>query len=207
VLMILSAVDDPGVVILPTHRVVRGVAPERLARLPGVLAASFRIDILASEADLRAALAEAGRTQPAFGLCAPALGDARVRLLRLRDRTLLDRLPQDRSAAWRELDVSIAHHFILEEGLGVRPEAVEEHVTYTRDADEALAAVRAGQGQVALLLNPTRTEQVCAVARAGDRMPQKSTYFYPKLLTGLVIHHLAGRLPDPQSLQVANART
>lgn len=208
VLTVLTAVEDPGLVILPTHRVVRGVDPARLAALHEALAHWFTIELLPDdEAAQRAALAEAGRDAPAFGLYAPALGDDCVRLLRLRDRTAAEAsMPRDRSAAWRQLDVSIAHALLLEQALGLAPEMIEEQVTYTRDATEALCLVRQGQGQVALLLNPTRVAQVCAVARARDRMPQKSTYFYPKVLTGLVIHHLAGRLPDPQVLAADRPR-
>lgn len=201
VLMVLVAVDDPGLVVLPTHRVVRGMAPERLAGLAPALARWFSSRVLpVAGSGLREALAEAGRERPALGLCTPALGDTQVRILELRDReAAMAAVPRERSEAWRQLDVSIAHMLLLEQVLGLRPDALEEHVGYTRDAEEALGAVRAGQADLALLLNPTRVGQVCAVAQAGDRMPQKSTYFYPKLLTGLVIHHLAGRLPDPSA--------
>lgn len=208
VLTVLSAVEDRGLVILPTHRVVRGVDPMRLATLLQVLERWFTVEPLPDdEALLREALAEVGRDAPAFGICAPALGDARVRLLRLRDAgAAAAHMPQDHSAAWRQLDVSVAHALILEQSLGLVPEMIEDQVVYTRDAAEALRAVREGQGQLALLLNATRVAQVCAVAQARDRMPQKSTYFYPKVLTGLVVHHLAGRLPDPRAAATQRAQ-
>src|SRR5262249_36461337 len=98
------------------------------------------------------------------------------------------------SQAWRDLDVARLHELVLREGLGIDGEMVRsgEYVSYTRDADEAAAAVRDHKGgaQLALLLNPTPPAAIRDVARAGDRMPQKSTYFYPKLITGLVINPL-----------------
>ena len=94
----------------------------------------------------------------------------------------------------RALDVAVLHELVLNQALGVSDEAIRagESVSYTRDAEAAIAAVRAGAegAQLAILLNPTPPAAIRDVARAGDRMPQKSTYFYPKLITGLVINPL-----------------
>ena len=100
--------------------------------------------------------------------------------------------------AWRALDVAVLHELVLDRALGITTASVQagEHVTYTRDAAAAAGSVRGGKGksqgrdQLAVLLNPTPAAQVRDVALAGDRMPQKSTYFYPKLITGLVINPL-----------------
>jgi uncharacterized protein (DUF1015 family) len=96
------------------------------------------------------------------------------------------------SAAWDELDVAVAHLLLLEELLGLREEDITagKYVRYTQDAVEALQAVQKGEVQAALLFHATRVRQVCDVAMADDRMPQKSTYFYPKLITGLVMNPL-----------------
>jgi uncharacterized protein (DUF1015 family) len=98
------------------------------------------------------------------------------------------------SDAWRALDVAVLHELVLAQGLSVSEQAIRagEHVTYTRDAQAALDAVRTGAdgAQLAFLLNPTPPAAIRDVARAGDRMPQKSTYFYPKLITGLLINPL-----------------
>ena len=100
----------------------------------------------------------------------------------------------DRSAAWRSLDLAILHELILHQALGVSDEAVQagEHVSYTRDPREALAAVESGTdgAMLAALVAPTPPSAIRDVASAGDRMPQKSTYFYPKLITGLVVNPL-----------------
>ena len=96
------------------------------------------------------------------------------------------------SAAWNELDVAVAHTLVLEALLGIRAEDVTSgtYIRYTRDAEQALEAVRSGDAQATLLLNATRVRQICEVAQADDRMPQKSTYFYPKLMSGLVMNPL-----------------
>jgi len=96
------------------------------------------------------------------------------------------------SAAWNELDVAVAHTLVLETLLGLSAEDVTagKYIRYTHNAQEALEAVQKGEAQAALLLNATRVRQVCEVAKANDRMPQKSTYFYPKLITGLVMNPL-----------------
>jgi uncharacterized protein (DUF1015 family) len=90
------------------------------------------------------------------------------------------------------LDVSIAHTLVLEELLYLRPEDLTagKYVAYAHDDHEALNAVAQGKAQAALFLNSTRVRQICDIADADDQMPQKSTYFYPKLITGLVLNPL-----------------
>ena len=85
--------------------------------------------------------------------------------------------------------MTILHSLILEKFLGIGAEALsaQANVTYTRDAEQAVRCVDMGEYQIALLMNPPSVEEVKAVAAAGDKMPQKSTFFYPKLLTGLVM--------------------
>ena len=101
---------------------------------------------------------------------------------------------QTPGAAWQALDVAVLQALVFDEALGVTPDDIRagERVTYTRDAEAAVNAVRAGTdgASLAALLNPTPPEAMRDVAQAGDRMPQKSTYFYPKLITGLVINPL-----------------
>ena len=101
-------------------------------------------------------------------------------------------LASGHSAAWNDLDVAVAHTLILEALLGIHAEEVTSgtYVRYTRDAGQALEAVHSGNAQGALLLNATRVRQICEVAQADDRMPQKSTYYYPKLISGLVMNPL-----------------
>ena len=97
----------------------------------------------------------------------------------------------DRSDAYRALDVAVLHSLILEPCFGIDREnmARGENLRYTRDAAEAVAEVDAGAAQAAFVINPTRVRQIKDVALAGDKMPQKSTYFYPKIITGLLFNN------------------
>jgi len=97
------------------------------------------------------------------------------------------------SKAWNGLAVAIAQNLLIEDVLGISATDVTNGtaLSYTHDAGDALQAVKAGKAQVAILLNATPIKQLRSVVQAGDIMPAKSTYFYPKLLKGLVMHPLA----------------
>jgi len=98
-------------------------------------------------------------------------------------------LAEGRAPAFANLDVAVLHRLLVEGILGVPSSSQgDDDLRYTRDASQALAEVAAGNASVALFLNPPRVDQVQAVAMAGERMPQKSTFFYPKVLSGLVIN-------------------
>ncbi|HZU69899.1 MAG TPA: DUF1015 domain-containing protein [Ktedonobacteraceae bacterium] len=194
VLMALIDIDDPGLVVLPTHRLVFGLGQDALDALAaGRLADYFTVRTLgqAGEANADALLQELA----AAGTSVPSLivqTANQAWLLSLNEQGRARMAHSGHSDAWNELDVAVAHTLVLEHLLGLRAEDVTAgtHIRYTRDAQQALAAVRKGDAQLALLLNPTRVRQVCEVAGAGDKMPQKSTYFYPKLITGLVMNPL-----------------
>ena len=117
-------------------------------------------------------------------------------LFALRKDADLEQLLPDISEAQRSLDVVLLHRLILEKVLGITPDAVtaEKNVTYEREMDTAIAAVDSGGAQLALLLNPVTVQQTADIALAGDVMPQKSTDFYPKLLSGLAIFRTEGRI-------------
>lgn len=207
VLMSLVAIEEPGLVVLPTHRLLRDIDPDRLSGLDDTLAPWFTSEPLDSpEPDAwLARLTEAGATTSgasagtvAFVLVRPA-GATLLRLRPEGQEAVRAGAPSGdvddeigRSDAWRALDVAILHELVLGRGLGIASAAIRagKHVTYTRDAAEGAAAVRAHRADLAALINPTPPAGVRDVARAGDRMPQKSTYFYPKLISGLVINPL-----------------
>jgi uncharacterized protein (DUF1015 family) len=112
-----------------------------------------------------------------------------------RDADLETVLP-DISEGQRGLDVVLLHRLILEKGMGITPEAVasETNVGYEREMEAAIARVDRGQDQIAFLLNPVRVQQVTEIALAGDVLPQKSTDFYPKLLSGVAIYRPEGQI-------------
>lgn len=184
VLMALTHHADPGLLVLPTHRIVHRAPPpdvrDRLERY-------FRIEELAAGTEARRS-ADSGRT----AFVAHGLADTPL-LLTLEDRAGVEALmPRGESAAWMQLDVNVLQYGVLEAVFGIDAGALTAGgaVTYTQDAAQAAAAVASGDASAALLLNATPVEQVLAVSDANGRMPQKSTYFYPKLPTGLVMRAL-----------------
>ena len=191
VLMALIDLDDPGLFMLPTHRLLFGLEQETLEKLSAQrLTRYFTVQTITASAasEIEQYLARAGQQESVI-----IIGTAQQTLLLiLNEQGKAHMQNSGHSAAWNELDVAIAHQLILDEllGLGAAAMAAGAHVRSSQDAAEALQAVQSGEAQAALLLNTTRVRQVCAVAEADDQMPQKSTYFYPKLTTGLVLNPL-----------------
>ncbi|MDY0392344.1 MAG: DUF1015 domain-containing protein [Candidatus Bipolaricaulis sp.] len=181
----LVNVEEPGCVIRPTPRVVHSLpafSPQAFLKEAG---REFAVAPVGSLAEAKAALAAAQGARHTFILYA----EGNFWSLTLRDESRLDHLiPGDHPPAWKRLDVAILHKAILDPLLGIDDEALarQANVDYAHTAEEAIALVDAGKGQAAFLLNPTRVEDVLAIADLGVSMPQKSTDFYPKLLSGLV---------------------
>lgn len=186
VLMLCASLEDPGLTVLPTHRVLTHALPDPLA-IKAMLSASFEwqeISFRPSEKEARTqflqSLRRLGLSGTAFGLALRRI-DAYV-LLTLRS----DRRPPATADERDKLDVSILQQEVIAR---LCPTAVEqEAMVYTKDDHEALDLVQQGKATGALLLNATKVGEVRAVAESGGRMPHKSTYFFPKQLTGLVIN-------------------
>ncbi len=197
VLTSLVSSEDPGLVILPTHRVIRQRPVLGGDALRRTLARQFRVDPVPLDPgnpvmSLRIVLADLSRRRRqavVFGLYA---GSQEMLVLQLTDMAVIDNLvAAGRSPEYARLDVAILHHVVIEQILGIQPTGhADDSISYTRDETQALASVASGEAHLALFQNPPRVEQVQAVAMAGERMPQKSTFFYPKLLSGLVISPL-----------------
>ena len=194
-MMTLVNMSNPNLVIFPIHRVVRDIEDYDAAALLKRLEPRFEVRAFDGEGDparqaMLAAMSEArAEGRNAVGLF---LNDGSYRMAVLGDAGPL----ADEPPALRRLDVVVLHKLILEPGLGIDAEALaaESHVDYIKDtgngAVEAVERVRSGRGQAAFFLNPTSPEDVEAVATSGERMPQKVTYFYPKVYTGFVMHDL-----------------
>lgn len=165
------------------HRVVPGLAPAEAAERAG---SAFTVRALGGSLDeALLALEQAGKSGPAFLISAGAASGPRWLLTDPAPAALDTAIPAERSAAWRGLDVTVAHLLLIRRLWGC--EDTEQVVGYQHDVESALRAAGAG---VALLLNPTPVEDVVAVAAAGERMPRKSTLFTPKPATGLLIRAL-----------------
>ena len=172
VLMGLTALDDPGLVVLPTHRL--------LTRWPAGAADGFAAREVADLDALLAALAVAPEDAPALGLIVPG------------SVTLLTGTTLPGQSAGERLDVAAIEREILIPHLGADQAALahDEVLSYTKDAGEAQRLVASGEVAAALILRGIPKAAIAEVAEAGETMPQKSTYFFPKLLTGVAFHSL-----------------
>lgn len=192
VMMALIDIDDPGMLVLPTHRLLFGLSQAMLDQLvPQQLSRFFTVQSLengtSSEVLLRQ-LEEAGQQQPSLLLHKPE----QTLLLSLNPQGQHYMEESGRSQAWNQLDVSLTQRLILEAILGLNDKDMDaaRYVRYLHDEQQTFQSVQSGEAQAAILLNRTPLRQVCDVAQADDRMPQKSTYIYPKLVTGLVMNPL-----------------
>ncbi|NQT46220.1 MAG: DUF1015 domain-containing protein [Candidatus Omnitrophica bacterium] len=182
VMTYFSSLNDEALTIFPTHRIIKEIAPLDQDRLLNILGEKFTI----KEADTLEGMLKSlnAERRYAFGLYC---GDKKIYLITLKDNTqpAITGL-EDKSELWKKLDVVILHEFMLKRLLGIR--LIEGNVAYVKDAGSAIEAVDRNDFKLAFFLRPTRIEQVQRIAMNGERMPHKSTYFYPKLLTGLVIN-------------------
>ncbi len=181
VMMELVEFSDPGLIVLPLHRLVRGILPSSLVNLVDRLRDFFDVGMIAPRAN--------GPNLPDDS-CLGIMGlkpDYLVVLKTRHDVALETMMPSSRSQTYRESGVSILNHIVFD---GVLSEAKEIEIAYTVDLEEACQQIREEQYQLAFLLHPPQMEMIKAIADSQDRMPAKSTYFYPKLPAGLVINPL-----------------
>lgn len=174
-------ITDPGLVILPTHRLLKDITlkPEDALKKLRELFAIQEVPDEKAKDELKN-----HRQEHAFILY---YGKGKSYLLILKQKEGLERFfPQNRSPEYRELDVALLHAIVIENVFGIKPDQVEGRVLYERYWQDTIARVDNGEAHCALFLNPTRPEQVQALAAKSERMPQKSTDFYPKLISGMV---------------------
>jgi uncharacterized protein (DUF1015 family) len=199
-MMTFINMHSKGLTILPTHRLVKSLANFNFEKFREDVAPYFdwyAYPFLDAEerksayADFRKDLESESHKRRSIGVYA---GGGAFYLFLLRRDADLETLLPDISEAQRGLDVVLLHRLILEKSLGISAEAVasEQNVGYKREADGAIAAVDRGEAQLALLLNPASVHQVADIALGGDVLPQKSTDFYPKLLSGVAIFRVEG---------------
>jgi uncharacterized protein (DUF1015 family) len=190
-MFVLVGMQDPGLLILPTHRLVGGLA-------------GFNVGDLAQAAGNRLELGESSMSADQIGSFITSLNTAPPRTiglfdgvtrklytLRICEEDVLRQWEAGRSEAWRKLDVAIAQRFIIEELLGPRFGGGREPIIgYTADPADIAPQVDGTRYQVALLLKPTPLHALEELGAHGDVMPPKSTYFFPKLATGMVVYPL-----------------
>lgn len=183
VMMTMVSLEDSGLVVLPTHRLARNVL-------------TFNAEIFLAELgemfDIRpvpdALLAEETEKSGAHSFGLHLKGQSYVIKLKASVKPEVA-IESPGSDALKRLDVSVLHSLILDRllGIGVQQMASQSNLSYTRNPADAIEQVDRGEAQAFFLMNPTKVDEVKAVAAAGDRMPQKSTFFYPKLVTGMIM--------------------
>jgi uncharacterized protein (DUF1015 family) len=187
VLMCLVSLEDPGLTVFPTHRLLRDLRPDQHETLAEAIRRDFDLSRLESTAELA----------PAYGQPV-RLGyiDAHFRqpwMLTLKDPALADAALGDHAEPYRRLDTAVLEALILKGALGMTDEDIDHlaGLDYARDFEHALELVQGGDRDAAFFVAPTPIEQVRAVAAAGESMPPKSTYFFPKVPTGLLFNPLS----------------
>ncbi len=187
VLMCLVALQDPGLTVFPTHRLVKGLTPEQHEELANAIRRDFDVEPLGTPADL----VPAADTALRIGYI-----DAhfhRPFMLTLKDQTIADQALSDHAEPYRRLDTAVLEALILKGTLGMSDADIDhlDGLGYARDARHALDLISANEYDAAFFMAPTPVHRVQEVAASGENMPPKSTYFFPKVPTGLVFNSLS----------------
>ena len=187
ILMCLVALEDPGLTIFPTHRLVTGLDDARQEYLREELERDFDSE----EVPLERIAPDPGAGPLQLGYFNRA--DERPLRLELKDQAIADRALAGHAAPYLQLDTGVLEALVLKGALRLSDDDISHFkgMFYARDTEEALAMVHSGEFDAAFLMRPTRVEQVRELAAAGENMPPKSTFFYPKLLTGLLFNPLS----------------
>ncbi len=201
IMMYLCEIDDSGLVVLPTHRLLKDLPEEVIPQevIPQFNKSTFKqnlsayFDIIQTNKKNLFEYMEKNRDKHVFGLYMGRGNTSKGEFYALTFNKGLQLQPlANIPDAWKELDVAILHKVIIENVLGITDESVklQKNIKYTADKEEGISQVDNGSYNLLLLLNPTKLSQIKEISLKGEVMPQKSTYFYPKLLTGLVINKL-----------------
>ena len=194
ILTYFANIDDDNVVILPTHRLVRGFTHKAFLELEEALQTYFYVEqhpkTPEGKASFLKAFKNAAKKHRVIG--ASFKRDPRYLILRLKNKRTMQRLAKDLSAPLRELDVSTLHVLIIEHILGMSPEDQVNGATirYSQDEELVLQALEKEDYQAAFILAATKKDEIQAIVAANETMPQKSTYFFPKLSSGLLVNKI-----------------
>ncbi len=176
VMTYFTNIDSKDLKIFPMHRIIKRM-PDKISFLEEY----FRIDKIRNIEDLVILLAQAGKNENAFGLYTK---DG-VKMLRLKNKKLIEEVVKEGSKDYKELDAAILKYFIFDK-IGIK----SDDIIYTKDMDSAKVMVDNNQAEAVFVMNPVKVSQLKAIALNGEKMPPKTTYFYPKVLSGLTIHKL-----------------
>ncbi len=189
IMMFLIDMENSGLVVFPTHRMVTELETFDLDKALLGMKQYFDVTEI-TEAEIDEKL-KAYENDKANVMAAPN-GKFYLSVMKADAECKLSEMNPDKSESYKGLDVTVLHSLILENILGIDKDNMAKQINlkYTRDKDEAIDAVKSGKANCSFIINATRVEEIKAVALANEKMPQKSTYFYPKLITGLVMNRL-----------------
>jgi uncharacterized protein (DUF1015 family) len=187
-LMCLVALEDPGLTVFPTHRLVRGLSSKQQEALANAIRRDFEVEPLEDTRSL-----EPSGTADAVQIGYIDSHFQRPYMLTLRDPTIADAALPDHAEPYRRLDTAVLEVLLLKGALGMTDENIDhlDGLGYARDFAQALGHIQSGEYDAAFFMAPTPVERIRAVAAAGESMPPKSTYFFPKVPTGLLFNDLA----------------
>ena len=174
--------DEKMLTVLPAHRLIKDLGNIKKDGIIERLQKSFSVGKVKNLNSMMAKLASLAAGH-AFGMY---LGKGKFYVLKLKSITTSDRAIKDKPKEWKRLDVSILHLFVFQHLLGVKD--TDDNIEFFKSASETVRCVNAGKFKAAFFLNPTKVSEVKRIAKLGERMPRKATYFYPKPLSGLVIN-------------------
>lgn len=192
VMMVCVSMNNNGLKILPAHRLIRNIKDYRLDRILPLLQESFHVEPLGKARAVKDWMSRLSTATEDHTFVMYAGQEDAYYKLYLSNEKFADMVFAADHPEWRHLDAGILHGVIINRILGIASDdvTVKDYVKYVKDEAEAVSLVRSGQYQLAFFLKPTRIEQVREIATARKVMPPKSTYFYPKLITGIVINSL-----------------
>ncbi len=192
VMMVCVSMNNNGLKILPAHRLIRNIKDYRPDRIMQSIQEAFTVEPLGKGCTAEDVMSQLNNETKGHTFIMYVGQDDACYKLRLSDNKLLDKAFANNHPEWKHLDTGILHGMIIDKILGITSTDVtlKDYVKYVKDEAEAISLVRSGQYQLAFFLNPTRIEQVKEIAMARKVMTPKSTYFYPKLITGIVINSL-----------------
>ena len=191
IMMMLVSMSNSGLFVFPTHRLIRGIERFDETLLVGFLTEEFSASkIYFTEGDYASIITERLAKTVDEKLIGMYTGGNYYYLLKLKDFDSIDKEITDKSDAYKHLDVTVLHKLILEKHLGIDEENMrnQKNLFYVREGSDAIKAVQNGEAQCAFLINPTKVSEIREIALANEKMPQKSTYFWPKLITGIVLN-------------------
>ena len=197
IMMYLCAVEDPGLTILPTHRLLSGISEDRRKKLLEDAKKYFDIDTIVYSAENPeqgikelSDKMDASRKSQVIGLVMQ--NEPAYYLLRLKTDVMETLLGNEIAKPLLELDVTVLTNLVLIKLMGFNKESLDNEslIQYTSQYTDAVEAVRQGKTDIAFILNPPSNDQVCRIAEAGYTMPRKTTFYYPKVITGQVMNRL-----------------